>query len=449
VDVLPLSVKKDLSRCASWRKVPLACTFQAEGCERMVKLKLNEVDAPSKWRRRKRFLARWAVTVLLLLLYVSIQMQFSVSVDELKSSAVFMLDTFDVTRPPYRAEALSAFDDMCKLTSRCDPISADEKISYVHISKNAGSSWIQELKRIKNISKDFVGRGPGSFDQDGLYPTAHAGVEHSAPFQDSRIRIHYAGRYRRFVTLRSPRHQVWSLFSQCYYSEWGFYRTLKTNFPRGHPENVLIDFSTWLDHFVTNSEIRKQKDFYTCYHPANYQSRALTAMAKDPHNVVDDVFEPDNAAVVESYWKMDWVSLTSFFHESKCLLYYRIYQGTPNAATRSFVEQYLEETCHCNSHSEKNVGAKDIKDAHYDDAGKRPTLNDMDNAILEKIDRLTRVDRYLYRIALEQFLKEIQWLEANMERRVLCDSVLDKWEHELEYVNVHVKDTYFHRRTTR
>jgi hypothetical protein len=73
----------------------------------------------------------------------------------------------------------------------------------------------------------------------------------------------------------------------------------------------------------------------------------------------------------------------------------------------------------------------------------------MDNAILEKIDVLTRVDRFMYRFALKQFLKEIAWLEANMKRRVLCDSVLDKWEDELEYLNVHLKDAYFHRNITR
>jgi hypothetical protein len=413
---------------------------------------VNEVSLrndASRWRRHRRFLGRWVVAVTALALYVYFQRPFSVSVDETKSSVHIVLDIDNGTFPLYRAEELSAFAHMCNVTSRCDPMSVDEKMSYVHISKNSGSSWIQEIKRIKNISMDFVDRSGRSFAQVGFYPTAHDGLEHGAPFQDSMLRKQSDGRYRSFVTLRSPRHQVWSLFSQCYYSEWGLNKTVKTDFPRGHPENVLVDFSTWLDHFVTNSEIRKEKDFYTCYHPSNYQSRALTVMDKNPHNVVLDVFEPDKAAVVESYWTMDWVSLTSFFHESKCLLYYRIYQGTNNSATPSFVEQYLEETCRCDSHHENNIGATDIRDAHYDNAGRRPTLNDMDNAILEKIDVLTRVDRFMYRFALKQFLKEIAWLEANMKRRVLCDSVLDKWEDELEYLNVHLKDAYFHRNITR
>jgi hypothetical protein len=174
-------------------------------------------------------------------------------------------------------------------------------------------------------------------------------------------------------------------------------------------------------------------------------------MSENPHNVVRDVFIPDETAVIESYWKMDWVSLTSFFHESKCLLYYRISQGaTTSEAPGSFIREYLDETCHCNPHIGNNTsGFQDIKDQHYSETHKRPTLREMDRATLQKIDALTHIDRYVYRIAIEQILKEIHWLEIHLNRRVLCDSVLDKWDLELEYLDFQLKKTYFEMREDR
>jgi len=279
---------------------------------------------------------------------------------------------------------------MCQSTKRCDPISIQERISYLHISKNAGSSWIQELKRIKNISLDYVGDAATSFEQVGLYPTKHADQEHSGPFQDALLQK-TGSSYRKFATVRSPRHHIWSLFSQCYNSQWGIYSTLSTNFPRNHPTDVIKDFSLWLDHFTTTTTtIRKQRDYFHCYHPANYQSRAFATMSENPHHVVDDIYEPDKMTVMKNYWEMDWISLSSFFHESKCLLYYRIYQGNTynNDNPGSFVREYLDETCHCrtsNPHNITSMVIKDVKDVHYTEAHKRPTLADMDPRYYRKL----------------------------------------------------------------
>ena len=428
----------------------------------MVGLKWNESsrDASKWWRRheRFRFLSACALVSLLVMgewihQWGTTQTLFILGSGELELPLLFMTETETLFPASHRANGWSTVDndDMCHSTGRCLPIDSHDKIIYLHISKNAGSSWIQEIKRIKNISMDFVA-GPETFERIGLYPTKHAEHEHSAPYQDALIQQQYAGRYLRFGTLRSPRHHVWSLFSQCYYSQWGIYSTLHTKFPRRHPNNVLRDFSSWLDHFTTTSGIRNEYDHFQCYHPANYQSRALSSMSENPHNVVGDVFVPDKTAVHKSYWNMDWVSLASFFHESKCLLYFRIYQGTTTTNTSqssgSFIKQYLDETCHCDPHvlGANNSGFNDIKDLHYSEAHKRPTLRDMDSAMLQKIDTLTQIDRYVYRIALEQILVEIHWLESNLKRRVLCDSVLDKWDLELAYLDFQLKESYFQMR---
>ena len=430
----------------------------------MVDLKRNEsrVAASTGRRRPKRFRSLALSVVGLLLVGVGVWTTTHPGGTETlsilsgggweSSSLLFMMEEDKSGFPAtYRSSGGSTVEnDMCQSTKRCLPIHIDDKISYLHISKNAGSSWIQEIKLIKNISMDFVG-GPETFERVGLYPTKHAEHEHGAPYQDALLQQHARGPYRRLGTLRSPRHHVWSLFSQCYYSQWGIYSTLHTKFPRQHPTNVLRDFSSWLDHFVTTSAIRKEYDHYQCYHPANYQSRALSSMSENPHNVVGDIFVPDETVVIESYWKMDWVSLTSFFHESKCLLYYRIDRGTKtNESSGSFIRQYLDETCHCDPHIGNNIsGFKDIKDQHYTETHKRPTLREMDRVTLQKIDALTHTDRHVYRIAIEQILKEIHWLESRLNRRVLCDSVLDKWDLELEYLDFQLKKTYFEMREDR
>ena len=42
-------------------------------------------------------------------------------------------------------------------------------------------------------------------------------------------------------------------------------------------------------------------------------------------------------------------------------------------------------------------------------------------------------DVELYQMALRQFMKEINWLEGQLNCRILCDSSLDRWEEELQY----------------
>lgn len=143
----------------------------------------------------------------------------------------------------------------CNRTKRCDPIPLQEaKISFVHISKNGGSSWIRELLKLKPAperyptSLDAMSEG---FTKIGLYPIKENGPEHGIPFQDNLLQ--HAKPYYRFISLRSPRHHVWSMFSFCYYSNWGK-KVSKPAFPRGNPNNDLIDFERWLDHFLDDSK---------------------------------------------------------------------------------------------------------------------------------------------------------------------------------------------------
>ena len=77
----------------------------------------------------------------------------------------------------------------------------------------------------------------------------------------------------------------------------------------------------------------------------NYQARALTSSTHQPHTVeIDDkgnrIYEPSIEATLGSYFDEDWVGITNFFHESRCLLLGRLVQEDPTG--------YFNTKCRCN-----------------------------------------------------------------------------------------------------
>ena len=85
-----------------------------------------------------------------------------------------------------------------------------------------------------------------------------------------------------------------------------------------------------------------------------------------------------------------------------------------------------------------------LKDHHvaYGNKGSKNELRNLSPRILEKIAILTRTDVKLYKIALEQLIKEILWVESQLKRRILCDDVLAKKEPELTYLGLNVTQLY-------
>lgn len=326
---------------------------------------------------------------------------------------------------------------------RFQPIKlSDTKFSYLHISKNSGVSWIRELKKLKQTPEGLPGhyeKMAQLFPTIGLYPIADSGAEHGALFQDDLLQSYRP--FHRLLTLRSPRHQIWSMFSHCYYSDWGKRATSKDrHFPRGH-ENDLIDFELWLNEFLDDSQTailddagsNDQRNYtLTCYHPQNYQSRALTSFQREPRQPERGMIEPNLEHVRESYWSFDWVALTSFFHESKCLLYYRLDTNGTSPEIQQLVSDYLDDTCHCNVNVTVSLDM-DIKERHAI-KGKRSTLLDLPPSIVHKMDIISRIDIAVYETALDQFVREMVWLESELQRRVLCDPVLETWGQELSYL---------------
>jgi len=217
--------------------------------------------------------------------------------------------------------------------------------------------------------------------------------------------------------------------------------TSNTNFPHSgrDAEGDVRDFTAWLNHFVDDAGLRSGTvdDYYNCYHPANYQSRAFVTDAELPHTARNEgELIPNVTLAKQTYLYNDWVAITDFFHESKCLLYYRV---EPRTVT---MQDYLVQSCHCKPMAVSAAEVpKDIQSLHHD-GRRRKSMRDLDNNLLQRIAAATTSDVAVYQTALKQFMREMAWLEESMGRRVVCDNVLDKWEPELAYLNISVSALY-------
>lgn len=322
------------------------------------------------------------------------------------------------------------------LSKRTLPLSRYEAHSFVHISKCAGSSWITDLTKL-------VG-------EKHLFPTRLAGAEHSFVWQSQYAHdLFKTSSVSNLISLRSPRHHVWSLYAECRYDSWGKSITHDTDFPRqGTAEH---GFEQWLDVFLDPTQLAKGEvevgerlDFFRCYHPSNFQSRHFISADRVCHGPVSPFtnrsappqFVPDPALVMQQYWLHDWVAITEFYHASKCLLLSRFDPQSPHGAA---AQRVLREECWCNTTSA--VPATDAHIVHHA-GGHRESMTDLPPRILRKIDALTATDAFLYTSAAKIFMAEVRLLEKKLGRRVLCDHELAKADKELGYLFPSVSALY-------
>jgi hypothetical protein len=318
----------------------------------------------------------------------------------------------------------------CIDSARCAKLDMNRRFSFVHISKTGGTSWILEFKTLLT----------------NFFPQEDHGIEYSVSYQNSLDPFDFLSYH--LVSLRSPRLHLWSLFTECKYDTWGKLMTNGTHFPRSGttPAADVHDFRIWLNHFVdhadddptkTTTTPKRASNSYGCYFASNFQTNYLTSTAIRPLRRDDTkaVLEPDIERSIQVYESMDWVALTDFFHESKCLFYHRLEPKTAQ------IEAYLRDLCRCNSgsssigsSSSKQEVVKDDVHATHHANGHRSSILDLPTDVLQSVDALTRVDQQLYQMALERFVQEIVWLETELGRQVLCDNVLEKWEPELKYL---------------
>ena len=291
---------------------------------------------------------------------------------------------------------------------RLAPLDPKYKFSFVHISKCAGSTWIRLFKKILKLN---------------VCPKEEAGIEQSVSYQKQNT---CRDADYNLISLRSPRHHVWSQFTMCKYSAWGNMTTAGEHFPRSGSkyEDDEVDFDSWLAHFLVDST-----HYYNCYHPANFQTRALSSKRRYVGSGVGGS-NPNITLAMNTYNDLDFVALVEFVHESECMLYHRLGRNAPPAAIL-----YLNKSCHCEKQHE-DYGQGTVHVMHHN-MGKRSNLRDLPPAILSKVANLTFADSQIYVNALKNFFGEMAWLEseAALGRRVVCDSVLKMWEPELAYLD--------------
>ena len=298
------------------------------------------------------------------------------------------------------------------ILKRTTPLDPAEKFSFVHISKCAGSTWIRLFIDLLKLN---------------VCPEEEAGKEHSVAYQKN-----YACKDADYTltSLRSPRHHVWSQFTMCKYSDWGKRTTAKkTSFPRtgdGYKDDE-VDFDSWLGHFTRGN----QSTYYKCYHPANFQSRALTSERRYIGSGRGG-FNPNVTLAMDTYNNLDFVALVEFTHESQCMLYHRLGKTAPAAAI-----SYLSNSCHCQEEGQNTDNRNGMIHVVHHNKGKRSTLRDLPLATLSKVEYLTSADVQIYTAALRNFIGEMAWLESDaaLGRRVLCPDVLERWEPELAYLD--------------
>jgi hypothetical protein len=319
------------------------------------------------------------------------------------------------------------------LRFRTQPLNATKGFSFTHISKCAGASLITELRQIFRT----------------FFPRQSQGVEYSVAYQD---KVSPNFDYH-LISLKSPRHHVWSMWAECAF-DFGW---ANHSVPRyGHSD--VENFELWLDHFLikenqTGDWQPHGNHMYGCMHPSNYQSRHLTAHRdiQFAHGLVkylaeDDngtTFEPGLQLAIKTLHTLDWVALADFYPESKCLLFYRLFN---TGKIQPKILNYLETRCVCsddvgtsitntNSSHGDGHGFKDVHVTHHN-GPRRKILSDLPIELLDKIAALTRVDVQVYQRALSDFLQEMIWLESPgaLNRRVLCDETLERLEPEFAYM---------------
>ena len=163
----------------------------------------------------------------------------------------------------------------------------------------------------------------------------------------------------------------------------------------------------------------------TTRRPWNFQARVLTSNRRKAHAVERGVFEPDLNATIRSYFRLDYVGLTNFFHESRCLLLHRLAYKTES------LTRFFNKTCRCNA----DGTAPRAHEEHVIHGAATVHSDTPLSAELEaKIDRLTRIDAGLFLVALKHFFVEMKWLETSIGRKVMCRHTLLHARDKLLYI---------------
>lgn len=281
------------------------------------------------------------------------------------------------------------------------------KCRFIHVPKTGGSSLAEELKHL----------GYSVYSGEKCYWDDPGNARNGS---------------NALTFLRAPRAHVLSQYMECAYSHFG--RKHTEAFARLAPgfapfPNGSDGFAAWLDHFADAAWTWDGGGDWDCYNPSNMMARALTcgdgapaaavgarrrlggdewtrdslgASRSNVHHVRRRGVgpSPDLALAVATLGRFDMVGLTELYHESLCLLRFRL-------------EGALPDGCDCAS-------AEAAEHAHDDKGVPRHSLDDFADGVLGVVDALTAVDAALYVRGLDRVLRDLADLERCARRTVVC-----------------------------
>ena len=301
-------------------------------------------------------------------------------------------------------------------------------ISIVHVPKAAGASFIAEAGRL------FKHR----------WPAYQTGIERCYLYQRAEVPLPAAGVHA--IMLRSPRAHVWSQHHQC------------------HPATDRAEFARWVRDTGNSSCMPGcSHGRSTCiYDPCNLQARALTCHRTSSHKAIppeeaeaDDVETDGHASGIDAHVaaarrsldSLDVIGLAEFFHETLCLLWLQ-HSGAlqqrrsctcapPGGGDRAEVASSPQRASPRLPRSAQPVLERHVRHGHT-----TPPLPLDDAPLMRSVDRLTVVDREVYRHALRLFFADVRALEARQRARFLCDARLQEVQPQLAYIEPNLTAMY-------
>jgi len=174
-----------------------------------------------------------------------------------------------------------------------------------------------------------------------------------------------------------------------------------------------------LNHFNETWDI--SKGYFKCYIPYNAQSRAFTCNGGNNHILkyrnINNPLYPDINIVMNNTLQFDIIGVTEYFDASICLFMDKLYH-------------HLDKEC-LDICKNKTIHIKNKKNNDNDDEYKpnfyekhnvpEHSIKDLTPSIINKIERLTRIDNELYKTLVERFLSEIKIIETKYQTSLICD----------------------------
>ena len=305
-----------------------------------------------------------------------------------------------------------------KLSERGVQVRAPRQpVRFIHVPKTGGVSLLSQLDATGDaVSGADINAGSGRYEQclDLLYTP---GAFH-------------------MVMLREPRGHVFSQFLECRFDpSWGTTMTRYTGFPWSG--TVTHDFEAWLDHFGTNWTA-KSGDF-NCYNPWNMQARILTCVEDDQHaarerperldalpktshahHVFDDALastKPNTTVALTHMYATQFVGITELYQESWCLLQYMLHGKLPDEGCgcgRKAATAWISMRATVKKHAGREG------EVHEDHSVPIHNVTALPASVLAKMDAITEVDQHVFRSAALRLIQQVQKVEAETGRRLLC-----------------------------